>query len=97
MAAYHDYEMSPGAQVQTDADWLDFARSNGQTIYHPIGTCKMGTDPQAVVDPDLKAHGLAGLRIVDASVMPLMVSANTEAAVLMIAEKGADLILRDAR
>jgi hypothetical protein len=97
MAAYHDYEMSPGASVETDAEWLDFARANGQTIYHPIGTCKMGTDPQAVVDPDLKAHGLAGLRIVDASVMPLMVSANTEAAVLMIAEKGADLILRDAQ
>ena len=97
MAAYHDCEMSPGDQVQSDADWLDFARANGQTIYHPIGTCKMGVDPQAVVDPMLKAHGLSGLRIVDASVMPMMVSANTEAAVLMVAEKGADLILQEAR
>ena len=76
---------------------MAYMRGKGTTIFHPTGTCKMGTDPQAVVDPDLNAHGLAGLRIVDASVMPLMVSANTEAAVLMIAEKGADLILRDAQ
>lgn len=96
MAAFTDHEMSPGARVETDAEWLDFARQNGQTIYHPIGTCKMGTDDAAVVDPSLKACGLDGLRIVDASVMPKMVSANTEAAVLMIAEKGADLILHDA-
>lgn len=94
---YRAYEMSPGEAVQTDEQWLDFARANGQTIYHPVGTCAMGVGPRAVVDPALKAHGLAGLRIVDASVIPLMVSANTEAAVLMVAEKGADLILKDAR
>jgi len=93
---YCDYEMSPGPQVETDAQWLDFARSNGQTIYHPVGTCKMGVDQRAVVDPSLKAHGLSGLRIVDASIIPQIVSANTEAAVLMVAEKGSDLILADA-
>ncbi len=96
MDPYRAFEMSPGPNVNTDAEWLEFARSNGQTIYHPIGTCSMGIGPNAVVDPSLKPYGLQGLRIVDASVMPLMVSANTEAAVLMIAEKGADLILRDA-
>ena len=63
-------------------------------MFHPIGTCKMGTDPMAVVDPELKLHGIDGLRIVDASVMPLMPSANTNAAVLMIAEKAADMIKR---
>ena len=93
---YCDFEMSPGPNVHTDEQWLDFARSNGQTIYHPVGTCKMGVDARAVVDPTLKVYGLTGLRIVDASVIPQIVSANTEAAVLMVAEKGADLILADA-
>ena len=97
MEPFCKYEMAPGRDVATQAQWQDFARSNGQTIYHPVGTCKMGVDGQAVVDPSLKVHGLAGLRIVDASVMPQIVSANTEAAVLMIAEKGADLILADAQ
>jgi choline dehydrogenase-like flavoprotein len=97
MDSYRAYEMSPGKDVQTDTQWLDFARANGQTIYHPVGTCAMGVGPQAVVDPALKVHGLGGLRIVDASVIPLMVSANTEAAVLMVAEKGADHILQAAQ
>jgi choline dehydrogenase len=96
MEPYCKFEMAPGADIVAQADWLDFARSNGQTIYHPVGTCKMGLDQNSVVDPTLKVHGLAGLRIVDASVMPSIVSANTEAAVLMIAEKGADLILAEA-
>jgi len=74
------------------ADWLDFARDNGQTIYHASGTCRMGRDPKAVVDPQLKVHGIDNLRIADASIMPTIVSANTQAAVLMIAEKAADLI-----
>lgn len=90
------YEMSPGADVQTDDQWLEYARQNGQTIYHPIGTCRMGNDAAAVVDPTLKLRGVEGLRIVDASVMPSMVSGNTQAAVMMVAEKGADLILKDA-
>ena len=82
----------PGPEVQTDAEILDFARRTGNTVYHLIGTCKMGTDPMAVVDPELKLNGLDRLRVVDASVMPLMPSANTNAAVLMIAEKAADML-----
>ena len=89
-------EMSPGAEVASDAEWLAFARANGQTIYHPLGTCRMGEDDAAVVDPRLKARGLDGLRVVDASVMPKMVSGNIQGAVMMVAEKGADLILEDA-
>jgi len=90
-------EMSPGQAVQTREQWLHFARENGQTIYHPIGTCRMGNDGVGVVSPELKVHGIAGLRVIDASVMPAMVSGNTQAAVMMVAEKGADLVLRDAR
>ena len=92
-------ELSPGAAVQTDAQWLQFARENGQTIYHPIATCRMGADDDAnaVVDTRLRVTGLHGLRIVDASVIPAKVSGNTQAAVMMVAERGADLILEDAR
>lgn len=89
-------EMSPGSPVRSDADWLAFARQNGQTIYHPIGTCRMGEDDAAVVDLRLRVRGMSGLRIVDASVMPRMVSGNIQAAVMMVAEKAADLILEDA-
>ncbi|HWL81001.1 MAG TPA: choline dehydrogenase [Roseomonas sp.] len=92
IAPFVEQELSPGGEVQTDAQWLDFARRNGQTIYHPVGTCSMGQGPEAVVDDQLRVHGLQGLRVVDASVMPTEVSGNTQAAVLMIAEKGADLI-----
>ena len=97
MDAYRAHEMNPGPTVASDEAWLDFARRNGQTIYHAIGTCKMGNDPAAVVDHRLKVHGLEGLRVVDASIMPGMVSGNTAAAVFMIAEKGSDLIVEDAR
>ncbi|OZA62154.1 MAG: choline dehydrogenase, partial [Sphingomonadales bacterium 39-62-4] len=97
MDPYRAYEMNPGPDVQSDAQWLDFARTTGQTIYHPIGTCAMGAGPAAVVDPRLKVHGLDGLRVVDASIMPTIVSANTQAAVMMIAEKAADLIKADAK
>jgi choline dehydrogenase len=96
LAHYIDFEMSPGPEVNTDQEWLDFGRSNGQTIYHPIGTCRMGSDDQAVVDVRLRFKGLRGLRIVDASVMPAMVSGNTQSPVMMVAERGADLILEDA-
>lgn len=92
MDKYRAYEMNPGDRVQSDAEWLEFARANGQTTYHVVGTCKMGQDPMAVVDDQLRVHGLVGLRVIDASVMPTMVSGNTNAAVIMIAEKGADLV-----
>jgi choline dehydrogenase len=87
------HEMSPGDSVQGDAEWLDFARRNGQTIYHPVGTCRMGGDAEAVVDSQLRVRGVQGLRVVDASVIPKIVSGNIQAAVMMVAEKGADLIL----
>ena len=94
---YRAYEMNPGDKVRTDDEWLDFARSNGQTTYHVIGTCKMGHDPLAVVDDQLRVHGIAGLRVVDASIMPTVPSGNTNAAVIMIAEKAADLIKEAAK
>ena len=97
MDRYRAHEMNPGPAASSDESWLDFARRNGQTIYHAIGTCKMGNDPAAVVDHRLKVHGLEGLRVVDASIMPTMVSGNTQAAVFMIAEKGSDLIVEDER
>ena len=95
LSQYVAHELAPGDGVRTDDQWLEFARNNGQTIYHPVGTCRMGGDAP-VVDPDLKLRGLQGLRIVDASVIPAMVSGNTQAAVMMVAEKGADLVLKDA-
>ncbi|WP_421697355.1 GMC family oxidoreductase [Ancylobacter sp.] len=90
------HEMSPGPACRTEGEWDAFSRSNGQTIYHVSGTAKMGTDPAAVVDPTLRVIGLAGLRVADASIMPAIVSGNTQAAVYVIAEKASDLILRDA-
>lgn len=92
---YVEHEISPGDAVQDDAAWLDFARRNGQTIYHPLGTCRMGSDAGAVVDTRLRVNGLQGLRVVDASVIPKIVSGNIQAAVMMVAEKGSDLILAD--
>lgn len=97
MDPYRAFEMNPGPDCRSDADFVEFARRTGQTIYHPVGTCSMGTGPQAVVDPHLRVVGIDGLRVVDASVMPTLVSANTAAAVMMIAEKAADLIKADAR
>ncbi|MFC6490774.1 GMC family oxidoreductase [Nitratireductor sp. GCM10026969] len=96
MNRYRGPEMSPGPACRTDEDWLAFARDNGQTIYHVAGTCRMGADAEAVVDPRLRVRGLAGLRVADASVMPAIISGNIQAAVFMIAEKAADLILEDA-
>jgi choline dehydrogenase len=92
MRAFIESEYLPGEQVQTDAELLDYARNYGSTIYHPIGTAKMGQDPMAVVDDNLRVHGIAGLRVADASIMPLMISGNTNAACIMIGEKCADLV-----
>ena len=90
-------EFSPGAEVGDDyEDILQWARNTSTTIYHPTGTCKMGTDKMAVVDARLKVHGIKGLRVADASIMPTITSGNTNAPAIMIGEKAADMILKDA-
>jgi choline dehydrogenase len=95
-SSYVAEERAPGIKVQTDAEWLDFCRATGETVYHPTSTCRMGDGPGAVVDARLRVRGLDGLRVIDASIMPAVVSGNTNAAVVAIAEKGADLVLEDA-
>ncbi|MBW3099034.1 GMC family oxidoreductase [Pseudohoeflea coraliihabitans] len=97
MADCIDYEIAPGRDVETDDALLAYCRANGLSLLHPVGTCKMGTGADAVVDPQLKVHGLKGLRVVDASIMPRIVTGNTNAATIMIGEKGAAHILADAR
>ncbi len=97
MEPYVLAEHAPGDRVRTDDDWLDYARQVGGTVYHPTSTCRMGRDSLAVVDERLRVRGLASLRVVDASIMPRIVSGNTNAATIMIAEKGADMILADAQ
>ena len=89
-------ERLPGPDVQTDADYFNYACAHAKTDHHPAGTCRMGADPQAVVDPQLRFNGIAGLRVVDASIMPSVVSSNTNAATIMIAEKAADMIRKGA-
>lgn len=84
-------EIKPGPQVQTDEQWLDYCREVGDTVYHPTSTCRMGTGEDSVVDPQLRVRGVQGLWVIDASIMPSVVSGNTNAATVAIAEKGADI------
>jgi choline dehydrogenase len=97
LARFTPEEWRPGPAVQSDAELLRAAGDLGTTIFHPVGTCRMGPDPRAVVDDRLRVHGVARLRVVDASVMPRITSGNTNAPTVMIAEKGAELIRDDAR
>ena len=85
-------EIAPGTEVQSDEALEAYVRETCSTVYHPIGTCKMGTDPMAVVDPELRVHGVEGLRVVDASIMPTITTGNTNAPTIMIGEKAADFI-----
>ena len=89
-------ETRPGPTVATDDELLDYARRTAQTCWHPSGTCRMGSDGDAVVDPELRVRGIGGLRVVDMSVVPFLTASNTNIPAIMIAEKGADLVLRDA-
>jgi len=90
-------ERLPGAKVQSDAELEQFVRSTAETEYHPVGTCKMGNDPMAVVDDKLRVRGIERLRVIDASIMPSVVSGNTNAPTIMIAEKGAEMLLAERR
>ncbi|HLG46337.1 MAG TPA: GMC family oxidoreductase N-terminal domain-containing protein [Reyranella sp.] len=97
LAPYSLGETSPGPDIRSDDEVLAYARKFGNTLYHPVGTCKMGEDPRAVVDSRLRVHGLQGLRVIDASVMPTLTTGNTNAPTIMIGEKGAEMIKEDAR
>jgi choline dehydrogenase len=97
MRPYVMREVKPGAATVTDADLLEFCRNNGATIFHPTGTCRMGVDANAVVDTRLRVIGATGLRVVDCSVMPTLVSGNTNAGAVMLAEKAADMIREDGK
>ena len=95
-AAYIEGELMPGKKVTSDDEICDYIRRTGGTDYHPVGTCKMGNDDTAVVDDQLRVHGLDGLRVIDASIMPSIISGNTQAPAYMIGEKGAAMIIADA-
>jgi choline dehydrogenase len=96
MQPYVAAEELPGERVQSDDDWLAFCREAGSTVYHPVATCRMGTDARAVTDARLRVRGISAVRVIDASIMPAVVSGNINAAVIAVAEKGADLVLEDA-
>jgi choline dehydrogenase len=96
MDAFRGVEEAPGEAIQGDDDTLAWIRQTAETTYHPTGTCRMGPDERGVVDERLRVHGMAGLRVADGSIMPTLVSGNTNAACLMIGEKAADMVLEDA-
>jgi len=92
LVPFRGEELSPGSHVQTDAEIDAFVRRGVETCYHPVGTCRMGTSGDCVVDEECRVHSVRGLRVVDASIMPAIVSGNTNAPTIMIAEKASDLI-----
>ena len=95
MAPLQVAEIAPGPNANGDEEILDWVRKAAETTYHPVGTCKMGSDAMAVVDARLRVHGIEGLRIADASIMPTLTSGNTNAPSIMIGEKAADMVLQD--
>ena len=97
LARFMPSEQAPGPAVTRDEDILQYVRDTATTVFHPTGTCKMGHDSLAVVDDRLRVHGIAGLRVVDASIMPNVVSGNTNAPTIMIADKASDMILADQK
>ena len=95
MAPFKLTEQAPGPGRQSDEQIVEWVKATAETTYHPVGTCKMGIDPMAVVDPRLRVHGLHGLRVADASIMPTLTSGNTNAPSIMIGDWASDLILKD--
>jgi choline dehydrogenase len=90
---FRDLELAPGVDAESDEALEAYVRAHAESIYHHVGSCKMGTDDMAVVDEQLRVHGVRGLRVVDASVMPQIISGNTNLCTMMIAEKAADMVL----